>query len=166
MTCAAAYWPDTGALQAIGVFPEQPDLLTRGHSDGVGELYQRAEARKRRALPVRGSIGKSDPAELLRLSLELWGRPSQDCDRHLAAGQAQRDSRPGIPSFRQRRLKLGGMGSWTGARIYGSFGMRPWTATYVSVPESPTPLRSAVAEARTIMDAAGNTKLTKVRPWS
>ena len=45
MSCAAGYWPDTGALSAIGVFPEQPDLLTRGHNDGCGELYVRAEAR-------------------------------------------------------------------------------------------------------------------------
>ena len=74
MSCAAAYWPDTGALAAIGVFPEQPDLLTRGHADGVGELYVRAEARSE--LFTAGEL-VSDPAELLRLSLELWGRPTQ-----------------------------------------------------------------------------------------
>ena len=63
MSCAAGYWPDTGALSAIGVFPEQPDLLTRGHNDGCGELYVRAEARGE--LYQAGEL-VSDPAELLR----------------------------------------------------------------------------------------------------
>ena len=74
MSCAAAYWPETGALQAIGVFPEEPPLLQRGHSDGVGELYLRAEARGE--LYQAGEL-VSDPAELLRLALEQWGRPTK-----------------------------------------------------------------------------------------
>ena len=72
MSCAAGFWPDTGALAAIGVFPEQPDLLTRGHNDGVGELYVRAA--ERGELYQAGEL-VSDPAELLRLALEQWGRP-------------------------------------------------------------------------------------------
>ena len=72
MSCAAGYWPETGALAAIGVFPEQPDLLTRGHVDGVGELYARAQSRSE--LYQAGEL-VSDPAELLRLALEQWGRP-------------------------------------------------------------------------------------------
>ena len=90
MSCAAGYWPDTGALHAIGVFPEQPDLLTRGRADGVGELYVRAEARGE--LYQAGPL-VSDPAELLRLSLELWGPSCADRLRHVAQGQAQGDFR-------------------------------------------------------------------------
>ena len=95
MTCAAAYWPDTGALAAIGVFPEQPDLLTRGHTDGVGELWVRAAARGE--LHQAGEL-VSDPAELLRLALETWGRPSRlVCD-----------------TWRKDKLKevMGGAGPW------------------------------------------------------
>ena len=75
MSCAAAYWPDTGALSAIGVFPENPPLARHEVMQMVvGELYVRAEARGE--LYQAGEL-VSDPAELLRLALELWGRPAK-----------------------------------------------------------------------------------------
>ena len=51
------------------------------------------------------------------------------------------------------------MGSWMGLRTSGNSGMRHWTV--ICSRSRRLILRSAVAEARTIMDAAGNTKLTK-----
>lgn len=41
MTALVAYWPWTGRLEVYGAFGDDPDLLTRGQSDGVNDLYVR-----------------------------------------------------------------------------------------------------------------------------
>ncbi|MDD9980195.1 MAG: terminase large subunit [Gammaproteobacteria bacterium] len=45
LTCAVAWWPRTGRLEAWGAFPGLPDLRARGRGDGVGDLYVQMEAR-------------------------------------------------------------------------------------------------------------------------
>ena len=39
MSAAAAYWPETGRLQGICAFGEEPDLKARGERDSVAGLY-------------------------------------------------------------------------------------------------------------------------------
>ena len=154
MSCAAAYWPETGALQAIGVFPEQPPLLERGHSDGVGELYVRAEAKGELYL-AGGQV--SDPVELLRLSLELWGRPHRIvCDTWR---QAKLKEVLGNAEFPPTPIEVRRHGFLDGSADIREF--RDAALDGHLFPQPSLLLRSAVAEARTIMDAAGNTKLTK-----
>ena len=154
MSCAAGYWPDTGALHAIGVFPEQPDLLTRGRADGVGELYVRAEARGE--LYQAGEL-VSDPAELLRLSLELWGRPHR-----IVCDTWRKDKLKeilGNSSFPPTPIEVRRHGFLDGSSDIHEF--RDAALDGHLYPFPSLILRSAVAEARTIMDAAGNTKITK-----
>ena len=154
MSCAAGYWPDTGALSAIGVFPEQPDLLTRGHNDGVGELYVRAEARGE--LYQAGEL-VSDPGELLRLSLELWGRPTR-----IVCDTWRKDKLKevlGNAEFPPTPIEVRRHGF-----LDGSADIREFRDAALDGHLFPFPsllLRSAIAEARTLMDAAGNTKLVK-----
>ena len=154
MSCAAAYWPETGALQAIGVFPERPDLLTRGHSDGVGELYVRAEARGE--LYQCGEM-VSDPEELLRLALELWGRPHRivvDTWRLAKLKEILGNAKFPATAIEVRRHGF----------LDGGADIREFRDAALDGHLFPFPsllLRSAVAEARIIMDAGGNTKLTK-----
>ena len=154
MTCAAGYWPDTGALAAIGVFPEQPDLLTRGHSDGVGELYVRAQARGE--LYQAGEL-VSDPAELLRLALEQWGRPTK-----IVCDTWRKDKLKeilGNSAFPPTPIEVRRAGF-----LSGSEDIREFRDAALDGHLHPFPsllLRRAVAEARILMDAAGNTKLTK-----
>ena len=154
MSCAAAYWPDTGALAAIGVFPEQPDLLTRGHADGVGELYVRAA--ERGELYQAGSL-VSDPGELLRLALELWGRPTR-----IVCDTWRKDKLKevlGNTEFPPTPIEVRRHGF-----LDGSADIREFRDAALDGHLFPSPsllLRSAVAEARTLMDAAGNTKLVK-----
>ena len=154
MSCAAGYWPDTGALSAIGVFPEQPDLLTRGHNDGCGELYVRAEARGE--LYQAGSL-VSDPGELLRLALELWGRPTR-----IVCDTWRKDKLKevlGNTEFPPTPIEVRRHGF-----LDGSADIREFRDAALDGHLFPSPsllLRSAVAEARTLMDAAGNTKLVK-----
>ena len=38
-SAVAAYWPQSGALCAVGAFPNEPSLAERGLRDGVGALY-------------------------------------------------------------------------------------------------------------------------------
>ena len=63
MTACAAYWPVTGRLECWAAFGDTPDLLSRGASDGVGELYVRAKAEgglltfPGRVTPVREFLG-------------------------------------------------------------------------------------------------------------
>ena len=45
MTSCAAFWCETGRLEAWCGLPATPDLLQRGHDDHVGELYCRMESR-------------------------------------------------------------------------------------------------------------------------
>ena len=154
MSCAAAYWPDTGALQAIGVFPEEPDLLTRGLGDGVGELYVRAA--ERGELYTAGQL-VSDPGELLRLSLELWGRPHR-----IVCDTWRKDKLKevlGNTEFPPTPIEVRRHGF-----LDGSADIREFRDAALDGHLYPFPsllLRSAVGEARVIMDAAGNTKLVK-----
>ena len=154
MSCAAAYFPESGALHAIGVFPEQPPLLERGHSDGVGELYVRAA--ERGELYQAGEL-VSDPRELLRLSLELWGRPAKIvCDTWR---RAKLKEILGNTEFPPTPIEVRRHGFLDGSEDIHEF--RDAALDGHLFPFPSLLLRSAVAEARTIMDAAGNTKITK-----
>ena len=154
MTCAAGFWPETGALAAIGVFPEQPDLLTRGHSDGVGELYQRAA--ERGELHQCGEL-VSDPTELLRLALEQWGRPHRivvDTWRLAKLKEILGNAKFPATAIEVRRHGF----------LDGGADIREFRDAALDGHLFPFPsllLRSAVAEARIIVDAGGNSKLTK-----
>ena len=41
----AAYWPDTGRLEVMAAFPNEPGLPERGLRDGVADLYAKCYAR-------------------------------------------------------------------------------------------------------------------------
>ena len=46
MSCASAYWPESGALDCFGVLPFIPSMAEKGRQDGVGNLYQRMAERQ------------------------------------------------------------------------------------------------------------------------
>ena len=72
-SAAAAFWPETGALDAVAAFPEQPSLAERGIADGVGRLYQ--DCHRRGELLIAGHR-IADVSALLEHVLEQWGRPA------------------------------------------------------------------------------------------
>jgi phage terminase large subunit-like protein len=45
MSAAAYYWPETGRLEVHAHFPSEPDLLSRGQNDKVGDRYHRMAER-------------------------------------------------------------------------------------------------------------------------
>lgn len=72
MSAAAAFWPDTGRLEAVACFPEHPSLAARGLADGVGNVYARMHARGELIIAGRRV---SDIGQLLRECLTRWGVP-------------------------------------------------------------------------------------------
>ena len=150
----AGYWPETGRLQTVAAFPAEPALAERGLRDGVGGLY--AECSRRGELLTIGQRSVDIPA-LLQAALERLGRPSRVvADRWREAELRDALEAAGVPpaAFEAR-----GMGFQDGAADVRTF--RRACADGKVAPAPSLLLRSAMAEARTISDPAGNAKLSK-----
>ena len=79
MSAAAAYWPESGALDCFAVFPELPSLAERGLADGVGNRYQLMAARGEL---IQAGRRVSDVGALLDEARRRWGSPRViACDR-------------------------------------------------------------------------------------
>ena len=79
MSAAAAYWPQTGRLEAICAFPEEPTLAKRGEIDGVGGLYEQMAGRAELITTPGRTVAI---AELLHWALSEYGQPTAVvCDR-------------------------------------------------------------------------------------
>ena len=153
-SAAAAYWPLTGRLDALAVFPATPSLADRGIADGVGGLY--AECARRGELVVGGGRVSSIPV-LLETALDRWGNPDAVvADRYRVA--ELRDHLAAI-NFPPAELVARGMGYRDGAQDVRAF--RRAALDGKLTPVRSLLLRSAMGEARTISDAAGNAKLAK-----
>ena len=95
MSAAAAYWPDTKALECVACFPELPDLRERGLSDGVGGLYRRMAERGELIIAGRRV---SDIRSLLHEVRERWGFPDLIvCDRWREAELRDSLEKAGFP---------------------------------------------------------------------
>ena len=154
MSAASAYWPETGRLEVLGVFPMRPTLAERGQRDGVGPLYERLAARGE--LHQAGDLVASVPA-LLDLVLDTWGSPTIIvCDTWREA--RLRESLTAI-NFPMTGLDLRRNGPKDSSEDLAAFreaclsgGVRPAETLL---------LTSALATARTVTDASGNTRLAK-----
>ena len=153
-SAVAAFWPDTGRLDVVSAFPENPDLDVRGQSDSVGRLY--ATAHQRGELILAGENAVNVPI-LLREALERFGAPSAiAADRWREAELRDSLKLAGIPVA---ALELRGMGFKDGGED-----VRVFQSSCIS--GDVTPSRSlimvaAMGEARVAVDPAGNQKLAK-----
>ena len=155
MSAAAAYQPQSGALDCFAVFPEKPSLAERGLRDGVGASYQ--TMRERGELVIAGDR-VSDIAGLLGECLKRWGKPSAIvCDRWREAELRQELSKARFPSG--AAIVVRGQGYKDGGEDVRDF-RKAILDGHVQAPVSLL-LRSALNEARVITDAAGNSKLAK-----
>ena len=150
----ACYYPATGRLEALAAFPTEPDLATRGIRDAVGRLY--SECYKRGELITTGGMAV-DVGELLEAALDLFGAPSGLASDKWREGElldALKSSQ--IPRARLEFRRMG----W----FHGSEDVRLFRRACLEGKVTPTPsllLASAVGEARTVTDVAGNQKLSK-----
>ena len=150
----AGFWPETGWLESVAAFPHDPPLAERGLRDGVGGLY--VECARRGELLTLGQRSV-DIATLLRAALDRFGRSARVvADRWRAAELRDALETAGVPpaAFEAR-----GMGYRDGAEDVRAF--RRACADGKVTPSPSLLLRSAMAEARTLSDPAGNAKLSK-----
>ena len=153
-SAVAAYWPESGYLDAFAIFPEIPSLAERGLADGVGGLY--VDCARRGELLTAGQR-VSDIQALLQEALSRWGAPVAivtDRWRHAELRQTL-----DAISFPSAALVLRGMGYQDGADDVRRF--RAAALDGQLQPKKSLLLRSAMAGARVVMDAAGNAKLAK-----
>ena len=150
----ACYHPQTGALASLAAFPAEPTLAERGLRDGVGGLY--AECARRGELLTLGRH-TVDVTALLQAALDRFGRPA----RIVADRWREGDLREGLDAagVPMAALEFRGMGYRDGAEDVRQF--RRACADRRVVPAPSLLLRSAMAEARTVSDPAGNAKLSK-----
>ena len=154
LSCASAYWPESGALDCFGVLPFIPSMAEKGRQDGVGNLYQRMA--ERHELRLAGQR-VADVGSLLREVLRRWGAPSVIvADRYREKELLQELESAGFPVS---DFVLRGMGFRDGSEDVRRF-RKAILDCRVKVPVSLL-LRSAMSEARTISDPAGNSKLAK-----
>ena len=154
MSAAAAYWPESGALDCFAVLPELPGLAERGLSDGVGNRYQLMAARGELLTAGRRV---SDIGALLDEARSRWGSPRViACDRWREAELRQSLEAAAFPLT---GLEVRGMG-WN----HGAADVRAFRSACLSGKVRPAKsllLRSAMASARVVSDVAGNWKLAK-----
>ena len=153
-SAVAGFWPETGRLECLAAFPAEPSLAERGLRDGVGNLY--VECHRRGELLTFG--GRTVDVEmLLQAALARFSRPSRVvADRWREAELRDTLEAAGVPmaAFDPR-----GMGFKDGAEDVRGF--RRACADGRVTPVMSLLLRSAMAEARTVSDPAGNAKLSK-----
>ena len=153
MSAAAAYHRD-GRLEVVAMFPEIPTLAARGLADGVGGQYQRMA--ERGELIVAGRR-VTDIGALLAEALARWGRPAAViCDRWRAAELTEHLE--GL-RFPKAALLVRGQGFQDGGQDVRDF--RRAVLSDLVRPAESLLLTSALAEARTVSDPAGNMKLSK-----
>ena len=150
----AAYWPETGRLEAFAAFPREPSLAERGLRDGVGNLYVTCEQRGELIQTGKNAV---DVSALLAESLSRFGRPSRivsDRWRDAELKDALIASNVPVAS-----LELRGQGFKDGGEDVRAFRRAVADGRVTPVPS--LLMRSAMSEARTMVDPAGNAKLSK-----
>ncbi len=154
MSAAAGYWPDTGRLDAVACFGDDPSLRNRGLAAGVGRLYVDMAAREE-LVTSPGRV--SDLRTLLGAVWDRWGAPAAIvCDRW-REGEL-RDALAAL-RFPRAALVVRGMGYKDGAEDVRGF-RRAMLTGHVTPCESLL-LTAAMSEARVVTDPAGNAKLAK-----
>ena len=153
-SAVAAYWPETGRLECLAAFPVDPGLSERGLRDGVGRLY--VDCWKRGELVTLGGLAVP-VAELLAIALDRFGRPvCVVADRWREAELRDALTKAGVPPA---AVETRGQGY-----LDGGADVREFRRAVLEGRVTPAPsllLRSAMSEARTVSDPAGNAKLSK-----
>lgn len=157
MSAAVLYWPNTTRLEAFGVFPNNPGLEDRGRSDSVGRRY--VEMKERGELLTLGDRVVPAPEFLQAIMRQLDGWPVQCmvADRYRQAEVEEALAAAGlrIPVvWRGQGFRDGGEDTerFRRAAFDGQIAVKPSLL-----------LRSAMSEAVTVQDDAGNRKIAKAR---
>lgn len=158
MSAAALYWPDTARLECVGAFPSKPSLADRGQADGVSHRY--VEMQERRELVTMGETVVPVGRFLASVVERLDGQPPAaivgDRFRHAEFLEALRDA-----GLDRVPMVYRGFGWLDGSEDCERFRQAVFEGDVRTVPSQL--LRSAFADAITLIDPAGNHKLAKGR---
>lgn len=157
MSAAALFWPATGRLEAIGTFPATPSLADRGASDGVGGRY--VEMSNRGELSVMGE-NTVPPGPWLAAVVRLLDGAEVACvvgDRFRHAEFVEALDKAGL----RAPFVWRGFGWKDGSEDIERFRRALFDGDVKVAPS--LLLRSAFADAITLIDPAGNHKLAKSR---
>ena len=155
MSAIAGYWPLTGWLQVIAAFPKTPDLVQRGNTDGVGNLYVRMAERGELIMTGGYTV---DVAELLDFAFEQLGQPvAVVSDAWRRAELIDSLEASGLPGAELVTRRAGGPKD--GGEDLRRF-RRCAMEGLVHTPRSLL-MRSAIAGAVAVGDNAANTKLAR-----
>jgi len=158
MSAAAFYWPDTGRLEAFGAFPANPSLADRGAADGVSGRY--VEMKDRGELAVMGDATVPPGPWLAEIVRQLDGGDitciAGDRFRFAEFSEALRAAGLERVPFMNR-----GFGWKDGSEDIERFRRALFDGEVAVAPS--LLLRSAFADAITLVDPAGNHKLAKAR---
>ena len=154
MCAVAGFWSESGLLLVRAAFPGTPDLVERGLRDGVERAY--CDMHKRGELLTLGNH-VVDLAEFLGAVLGEWGAPSCIvCDRWREDLLREALDKANVPAC---DLVIRGQGFKDGGEDLDAF--RRAALNGKVTPQESLLLRSAMREARSIADPAGNEKLCK-----
>ena len=154
MSAAAAFFVETGRLDGVACFGDEPGTKERGLRDGVGAAYETMLQRGELVLSP-GRI--SDVKTLLGEAWERWGSPTAIVTDRWRGAELRKAL--GQLDWPVVALVERGMGYRD-----GSADVRGFRAAFLRglvTPVRSLLLASAMANARTISDAAGNHKLAK-----
>jgi phage terminase large subunit-like protein len=158
MSAASAYWPTTGRLEAIAAFPCNPGLADRGQSDGVSGRYLEMEARGE--LRTMGDTVVPLGAFIAEVAGLLDGQTPAaivgDRFRHAEFVEALRTA-----GLERVPCVWRGMGWRDGSEDVERFRRALFERQIFTAPS--LLLRSAFADAITVVDVSGNHKLAKAR---
>ncbi|RWA76666.1 MAG: terminase [Mesorhizobium sp.] len=157
MSAAALYWPETGRLEAVGTFPAVPSLADRGASDGVSGRY--VEMQERGELFTMGD-NTVPPGPWLAEVVKRAGGAAISCIvgdrfRHAEFVEAMAKANLRVPFIWR------GFGWKDGSEDIERFRRALFDGQLKTLPS--LLLRSAFADAITLVDPAGNHKLAKAR---
>ena len=153
LTAAAAYF-ENDHLETMGFFPHSPDLLTRGKSDFVGDLYKRCFDLGEIQFAGENLV---DIPQMLEWVLSNWGNPAAIvCDRWREA--ELREALAKI-SFPLAKLINRGQGFKDQAADLREFRKIAIQKKFTVSPSQF--VRYAFSEAVAVADPAGNEKLAK-----
>lgn len=158
MSAACFYWPQTGRLEAVGTFPTKPSLADRGAADGVSGRY--VEMQERGELSVLGE-NTVPPGLWLASVVKLVDGSTissivGDRFRHAEFVEAMQGAGLSRIPFIWR-----GFGWKDGSEDIERFRRALFDGQVKTRPS--LLLRSAMADAITLVDPAGNHKLAKAR---
>lgn len=157
MSAASLYWPLTGRLEAVGTFPGKPGLADRGASDGVGGRY--VEMKERGELTTLGDATVPPGAWLASVVKIAEGAAIScivgDRFRHAEFVEAMAKANLRVPFIWR------GFGWKDGSEDIERFRRALFDGHVKTLPS--LLLRSAFADAITLIDPAGNHKLAKSR---